>query len=458
MAPVATIEAPKIITPKTPPAASKQEPLSRAVLMVALDEEYKGHLCVLPLQDGDNSQPLQTTLMLDGSVSNKKIREVLRDLRWRVQRGNPCYVVIPSEDVLLLIEEFPSTDMNEIRVMAEGLVQGMIELDQSEHVLLIHDLYRDAASTVCALAVVPRKRLQKIFECVQKLGITNPRFVLDVVGLWQISGEVLTDGFWGRVVKDDASALVIVKALKIVNGVIRTVRQRFYYRESIDDHWVDTLAHQLFPDEFEHEHDPGITWFVSHRSLESPAHLIDFCRLAANGKIINFEPQPGFWKEHLKLQAQKRQIRAGLTFIGICYALFILYMTAMAVWHWHEQTRLNTYFAQNDQAYREAVQTSDELKRAQDSLKSSETSLEVLRQINDVRPDELTLKAFDHNFHEKLVIQGLAGENQRATVRDFVLALRNNPLFSRAEDPDFHAEENGLGWTVKILLRDPTTP
>ena len=114
----------------------------RAILTVWMSQALKTHLCFLPLQKGEEAKVRQADLMLDGSISPKKIKEALRELGWRGQRENPCFVVIPSEDVLLLIQEFPTKDPNEARIMAEGWMQGMVELDQKDHILLIHGLHR----------------------------------------------------------------------------------------------------------------------------------------------------------------------------------------------------------------------------------------------------------------------------------------------------------------------------
>jgi hypothetical protein len=448
---VTAVPMPKPVAPRV------EAQVARSVLLVALDDALKGDFCVLPIQGSETALPAQTTFMLDGSVSSKKIRDTVRDLGWRVQRGNLCYVVVPSEDVLLLIEEFPSKDTNEVRVMAEGLVQSMVELNADEHVLLIHEIHVSESSTVCALAVFARKRLQRIFESVQKLGITNPRFVLDVVGVWQVSQDVVANGFWGRVVKDEGSPKTIVKCLKVVNGVIRSVRQRFYYREQIEEEWLSGLFHELFPDELEVENDPGITWYVSHRSGESPAHLVDLCRLAAKGKLISFEPQPGFWKEHLQRQEVKRRwVMAGWT-SGIVYILFMLYLAGTSVWQWYETGRLDRTVLEQNDAYTEAKLIENELRDVRASLDPSGNVLEVLRQIAEPRPDDVILRYFSFKLGKEVFFRGNAPSGSRAT--EFEEALTQNRLFKGAKATDLSRQSNGSwDWKITIPLQSGTKP
>ncbi len=403
---------------------------SRMLLMVSIDAASKAHFCALPLQESQATGPKETTLMLDGSVPTLVVRRALRDLGWRNQRGDPCYVILPSEDVLLLIEEFPTRDLNEVRAMADGLIQGMVELDQKEHSLSIHVLHAGASSTVCALAVFYRKRVERIFECMQRLGITNPRFVLDVIGLWQVSKDVAANGFWGRAVKDDATPRVVVKGLKVVDGVVRAVRQRFYVREEVDEAWLKSIACELFPQEFQAESNHGITWDVSQRAVESPAHMADLCRLAASGHLINFELEPTFWKEHLRRQRKRRGLAAVAVMSTAVYALFLLCLMGVSIWQWYKGGQLKQLLEEQKHPYQEVMQVKEELDAARASALPTGNVLEVLSRITESLPESFTYTSFAYRFQESVKLKGVAPEKD--LVYGFSDKLKENPLFTGA--------------------------
>lgn len=439
--------------PKSNAALKAEARSPRAILTVWMSQTLKAHLCFLPLQKGEEAEARQADLILDGSVPPKKIKEALRELGWRGQRENPCFVVIPSEDVLLLIQEFPTRDPDEARIMAEGWMQGMVELDQNEHILLIHELHRSQSSTVCALAVFARDRLQRIFENVQKLGITNPHFVLDIVGLWQVSGEVIENGFWGHILKDESKNLLIVKGLKIVDGVVRTVRQRIYYREQVDEAWIQTLAAELFPEEFREGNEHGMTWRISHRSAEAPSHLIDVTHLAAEERLVHFEPQPGFWKEHLRRQhKRKAMITTACGAVG-CYLLFILYLITASILQWHESKKLNHLYQSQEPAYRKAMDTKTELAAVRASLNPSGNALEVLRQVVEAMPEGIVINYYNYRFQDTVQFSGIAVQD--TLVNTFASELQKNSLFKGATigSNNRDSQTGKFTWDIKIPLK-----
>jgi len=450
------LSAPSILAPE--PAGAKQDArATRSVLMISIDDEGEAILCASPLQGFGNVEPRQATVNLGASVSQKKIRQILRDLRWRNQRGNPCYVVVPSEHVLLLVEEFPTTDKEEARIMAEGLVQGLVELDPAEHVMLMQDLHRGTSNMMCALAIFERRRLQQIFEWVHKLGVSEPRFVLDVLALWQVSGHAAPDEYWGRVVRDEASSRVIVKGLKIQGGVLRAACQRYYHRNEVNEAWVATLGPELFPDDFKEGQSPGITWYLSGRGHDSPAHMANLCRTSATAGLIHFEPPSGFWSGYLYRQRRRRFIRAITTAAVSGYLFLVASLVVLGIFQWNEIHQLQQIQEQQGPAYRDAVQLNRELTMLRESLNPSGNALEMLRQLAEAMPETLTLDSFSYRFQENLKLRGTATQSE--AVYDLVGKLRDNPAFKNAKVDSVgeNSAGGGVNWQVTVSLQTAPT-
>ncbi len=447
-----SLSVPSILPPEPvlTPSLKQDVRVTRSVLMISIDDNGQAMLCASPIQGFGNVEPRQAMVNLDESMSRKKIRQILRDLRWRNQRGNPCYVVVPSEHVLLLVEEFPTTDVDEARVMAEGLVQGLVELDSAEHVMLMQDLHRSSASIVCALAIFERKRLQQIFEWVHKLGVSEPRFVLDVLALWQVSGPTAPDEYWGRVIKEPEAARVLVKGLKIENGVLRAACQRYYHREDADEAWVTTLGSELFPDDFKDGNSPGITWYISARGSDSASHVVNLCRKSATEGLIHFEPPREFWSDYLRLQRRKRLMK-GLVVIGsVTYALLVAGLITAGIFQWNDIHQLEQTKLRQEPDYKDAKQLKRDLMAVLESQNPSGNALEMLRQLGEAMPETVTLESFSYRFQESLKLRGTA--TQADAVYDLVQKLKYNPSFvnAKVDSVGENPGSGGVNWQVTV--------
>ncbi len=450
-----SLSASSIIPPEpgSEAAAKRDARSTRSVLMIWMDDNGDAMLCASPIQGFGTVEPRQANLNLSGPLSRKRVRNLLRDLQWRNQRGSPCYVVMPSEHVLLQVEEFPTTDVDEAAVMAEGLVQGLVELDPAEHVMLMRDLHRGPNHIVCALAIFERKRLQQIFEWVHKLGVSEPRFVLDVLAMWQVSGHTAADEYWGRVVKEPGTDRVLVKGLKIEHGVLRAACQRYYHRPEVNEEWVATLGAEIFPDNFREGDSPGITWYVSTRGPDSPSHLVNLCRMSATEGLIHFEPPRGFWSDYLRIQRRKRAVKGLIQFAIGAYLLLILGLVGAGIFQWSQIRKLERL--QNDQepAYKEALLVKHELDAIKASQNPSGNALEMLRQLGESMPDTITLENFNYHFQDYLKLRGTA--NQSEAVYDFVTRMRDNPAFRSIQQDGAMGDRpgGGVNWQVIVPLK-----
>lgn len=439
------------------PAGRTEGRFSRVAMMVSIDAATsKAHLCLLPSKEGEGNVPKQAVLALDGTLSAKAVKQALRELGWRAQRGNSVFVVVPSEESLMLVEEFPTADSNEAVAMADGLVKGMVELEPGDHVHSVAVLHHGVARTSCAIAVFQRERLEQLFGFLQKLGIRDARFVLDVMGLWQISEDAASDGYWGWVVKDASSSRGVAKALKVRDGVIRAVRQQFFQGAVEDVAFWEPLGGRLFPEEAAKGSPIPVSWHLAQRSMDSPPHLGDFCRLAASGRIVCFEMQPDFWKTQLKRQSARRQTRWAVAAVAACYLLFILYLGGLSFLQWRNNQELRRTSRGQEAAYREAMEIKRRLAAVHASQNPGGTVLEVLRQIVEVMPEGMIFENFSFRFSESVKLRGTSARSE--AVYDFVGQLRKNPCFKNAKVDSMGANQPGgaVTWQIVIPLQAPS--
>jgi len=468
--------------------SGKESAAARSVMVVAMDSSGLAHLCTVRVTDSTVSEPRQTTLMLDGSATASLIRKSLRELEWRGQRGDLCFVVVPSEEVLIRIEEFPTTDPKEAQAMAEGVLQGMVELDPADHILSTRILSTGGSQTICALAVFHRQRIEKLFGTFQRLGIADPQFVVDVFGEWVASGERIRTGCWGTWRRDEKSSRVAVKVLQVVDGVIRGLRQRLYFREQSDPEWFASLETEFLPEERQENGTaaPIITWQQPAEGAASSGRLLAYVNLAAQGRIAHFQLQPGFWREHLKRQRVRRGVTTSTALAAVCYLLFLVYLTGASAWQWYQGGKLQRTRDAQETEYRKAVDLKDELDALEAHEIPSRNVLEVLLQIvEESMPREFVLTDFTYEYQlkrqasksstvgkgrtplstsgrsggsleklsKRVLIKGTAPDAR--SVLDFKTKLGQNSLFLDVQDePISSAEGQGKGvrWAFTLIL------
>lgn len=426
-------------------------PSAGVILLVFVNRMVsRTEACVLPRDRIPAGDIRPTSIALDGSVSRKAIRQTLREMGWRGPRGDAAWLVIPSEEIYLHIEEFPTTDPDDATTMAEGWFKGMTELDPSEHILAAHVLHRGTSRTVCALAVFQRERLLRLFGFLEMLGISSARFVPDVVALWQVSPDAATDGFWGRIVRNETGPRMIAQVIQVKDGVIRAARQRFFQCDAVDERSLEGLNIELFPDEFGNGTRPAISWHVSSGASEPSPDAAEIGRLAGKGALVSFEPEPDFWKAQLRQRRNRRRLIAGLALAGAAYAIFLLFLVTLSVRQWREDRHLREATRSQEAAYRKAVDIRRQLVAVRASLDPASRALEVLRQIAECMPEGITLENFSFRFQESAKLRGIS--TQSDAVYDFVGKLRTLTPFKNAKVDSVGTNPSGGGVTWQVVI------
>ncbi len=430
--------------------------LSHSMMMVSVDANNQADLCILQHQDGKAGDSKHITFMLDGSVSLKKIKKILRDLQWRSQRGQSSFVVVPSEDVFLMVEEFPSTDLKEVHAMAEGIMQSLVELESEEHTLSTSILHRGTSSTLCAIAIFQKERIERVFKGVQKLGVTTPRFIVDVLADWIVSRENSDHGFWGVVMKGE-NGRAIVKALKVTEGVVQAIRQRFYFCSETNASWLKKVGNDLFPEELRDQdlsssNRPAIQWHLIEKANPVSQQLESYSQQEVAGKLISFELQPKFWKQHLERQSKRRRwLTAAWLFSGV-YGLGISILTIFSIWFSYQEDDYAKRKTNQEPAYIEAKQIEKDLAAVQASQSPTGNPLELLVEIDKPRPPEVTFTKFDYVFQGELKLMGIATRKEAAL--DYIQELRKNPSIKTMSVPEGDIKpDRSYHWRVGMKLQ-----
>ncbi len=455
-------ESASLETPPVPgPAPKSRMRASRGVFLVALDNMGGVDLCVLSPQGGEAAEPHFARVTLDGGASAAKLRQAFRELPLKPQSGSPIHILIPSEDLFLRVEEFPSVDPQELQTMAEGVMQGLVELDAKDHSMAHRVLSRGEAKSVCLLAIFHRERIERVFEILQRLGITHPLFVVDLLADWTASSAAIQEGCWGWASVVPGGNKVVLKALKISTGVIRDVRQRFYDRPEIDAAWLVERESELFPEDFagQDRSEPSkFSWHVAEKAADMKSRLGAYVRLIAEGRLTGLELQPVFWREHLKKHRIRRiLIRAGAA-LAVLYAAFLITLGGAAWWMAHEHRQQSLRQAGQETGFKAAMEVKRELAAVRAGMDPSGSALEVLRQVVEPMPEGLVLESFSFRAREDVKLRGIGTASEG--VYDFVGRLRTNPLFrgAKVESVGAAPERGGVTWQVAIPLQTASAP
>ncbi len=424
---------------------------------MAWDSQGEVDFCVLPTSGDERTEPRLVRLKFDAAFSGAKLRQAFRDLPIRPQRGTPVHVLVPSEDLLLLTEEFPSLEDEEVRTMAGGVMQGLTELDAEEHCMAYQILSRSASSTLCLLAIFHRKRIECIFENLQRLGISRPFFVVDVLADGVMSGAAAHDGRWGWASATRDGNGVILKVLETAGVLVRTIRQRFYEHHDLDAAWLQERDVDFFPEDVPDAgrgEDGKISWQVG----DGAQHLGACARLIAEGRLTGLELQPVFWQERLRQRKVRRVLaRVGIVLAGI-YLVFLAGLGGLSVWQAHEQGVQSAQLKRQEGDFKAAMEVEHDLAMVRASLNPSNSAIEVLRQIVEPMTEGIVLENFSFRAKEGVKMRGTGTASE--AVYDFVGRLRAIPLFhgAKVESVGAAPERGGVTWQVMIPLKPISAP
>jgi hypothetical protein len=430
---------------KTPP------PMRRAVLAIVIDSSSsRAHLAFLPGGNEGQAAVRRSTVMLDETMTTRAVRQAVRELGWRGQAGDMACLLVSSEEVLVRVEEFPTTDPNEARTMAEGVCGVLLGTDVASYVSSIQVLHRGSTRTVCALAVFRKERLERSFTALRKLGIENACFVLDSTVAWQTASATIRDGYWGRVLGNEDGRRSAVCVMKIQEGVIRSLRQRCYDRSVASASEAEAIAAELFPEEVREGAALPVQWLMTAGSAGAPEHLEKAVHLAAGGGLLAFEMQPDFWREQLRCDRNRRRGFAIAVALAAAYVLFLLYLGGANFMKWREDKRLQQELRGQASSFREAMDLKRRLASVRASLDPSSNALEVLRQVGENLPEGMTLENFSFRFQESVKLRGVSTQSE--LVYDFAGKLRRIPTFRNAKVDSVGANPSGGGVTWQMIV------
>ncbi len=415
---------------------------ARMALLIHLNDAQHASLCLALFLDGKDLDVRVDEIPLDGTLSDAAIQARLRRMGWRASRSNPCYVVMRSEDALLWIEEFPSVDPVEIRAMADGRLQGMIELESEFHGIACEPLHRGDSFSVCALSIFKRARVEPILEWAGRLGLGQPRFVMDALA----GARTEQDGSWAWVVRRSPSRALLCSA-KVDGGVARTFHQRIYNGMDADASGKDSFAREIFGNAT----GLPVQWRVACEENGLSRPLEDFARLAMAGSLVSFECHPASWIERLQRERTQRTQRQAIGLAAACYAGFLCYLAATTVNQKFENTRLQQSLHQQEKSFVAAMDAKRDLARAGAGANESGNVLEMMRQIGEPMPEGVTLESFTYHFQDSLKLRGTASDGE--TIYDFVARLRENHLFRGTRVESIAASGKGVSWQVIAPLQ-----
>jgi hypothetical protein len=426
-------------------------PTRHAVLAMAIDSSSsRAHLAFLPGGNEVQAEVRRSTVMLGETTTTRAVRQRVRELGWRGQAGDLACLMISSEEVLVRVEEYPTTDPNEARTMAEGAFGALLGSDAAKYVSSIQVLHRGSNRTVCALAVFKRERLERSFAALRKLGIENACFALDSTVAWQSASAPVRDGYWGRIFRSGDGNRSTACLLQIQEGVIRSFRQRCYDRSFADASEAEAVAAELFPEEMREDNSLPVRWEITADPAGAPEHLVEAVRLAAGGDLLAFEMQPDFWREQLRHDRNRRRSFAITGALAAIYVLFLLHLGGASFMNWQEDKQLQQELRGQASSFKEAMELKRQLAAVRASLDPSSSALEVLRQIGENLPEGMTIENFSFRFQESVKLRGVSTQSE--LVYDFVGKLRRVPTFRNAKVDSVGANPSGGGVTWQMII------
>lgn len=417
------------------------------------------------------SEPLPAAI--ENQTTAQRFQTTAQALRRRVDlQEHRIVTAIACEEVLCQTLRLPTTTAGELQQMLDLQMDNLTPLPIEEVVYSFEALETTANDTRVLVALARKSVVNERVAALEAAGWKPERVSID--GL-----AVLRDLLRRGVLPADANlnTLVLISPLAVnfftfSGGQVLAVRSVLLGSALLSDPGTQLIIEEelnrtLVAAEVER---PGLTmgaisfatWTESLRAPladlagrwrgsatvlsngSSPDPVRSLCFESARAEIPQLNLLPAEWRQR-RQQARFRQmmIRGGIA-VAVVYALAV---AAFLVWIGIKSNRLNRLDAdlkKGQPQFRETQELRKTLLTMQRLLDTEHSSLEVLREVSRVMPENVKLNGFTFKKDESVKLRAQA--QSAGVANDFISRLETSPLFSKVS-PEAMRSDPATGLT-----------
>lgn len=362
-------------------------------------------------------------------------------------------LAVPTQQTLLRVARFPTSDLAEIRSMAELQVDKFspFPLDHIHLGLEVLDLQEGATRTL--IAAVQRDHVQKLGALARQLDLAPRAVDIDVLGWWHLlsaSGEIKKEGREILLLVDEHSTEMII----VQQGVPVLFRALDAYRAENGAESAAEVADEINFTLTTMESEWGIMAAaplqVWHRAEVAPEFL-DGLRQGCACEVVTWPLErlpplseglarralardelmidlaPAEWgQEFANRRVQRTALAVAAGLVGVWLLVFLAGLAALQL----QKSRTGRLKA----AYNAVARTADEVRQVKDQVESlsrysdrSRSGLECLREVTALLPPGVELSSFEYQKYDKVFLRGSSDASD--PVYDFFKQLEGSEMF-----------------------------
>ncbi len=406
--------------------------------------------------DRQTSAPLPAAQ--EGVDSSTRFGSAVQQLRAQVDpRAHRIITAVGGEDVFCQMLRLPTADAGELKQMLDLQIDNLTPLPAEDVVYSFELLETTGGETRLLLAVASKTAVNERVAALEAAGLPAEVVCVDALAVFR---ELSRREVLPRDDKLNALVLVSPSATNIIihsRGNLVALRSLVLGSHGIAEAETQTAIHEelqrtLVATEVDH---PGAetgrvmfaTWsdtlregvaelargwgasaeFLSNGSAPTPS--VSVCMETARAGAIRLNLLPEEWRERRRAAKLRRTVIRGAIAVASAYVLALLvFLTAMGVQQ-ARVTGLQSKIAALQGKYDNVRKLHKTLVTLQKQLDTKYSSLEVLREVSLLLPDNVKLNGFTFKKDDSVTLRAQA--QSAALAHEYISRLEKRELFSK---------------------------
>ncbi|HEY8241217.1 MAG TPA: hypothetical protein VIH35_07220 [Kiritimatiellia bacterium] len=390
-------------------------------------------------------------------------------------------LALPTELILLRVVRFPTTDLAEIRGMADLQVDKFSPFPADLMSVAVEVLdQKDGASRVL-IAAIQREYVDKLGSLFNAVELFPREVDIAILGWWRIlkdHGEIPATGRHMVLVIDEHSTeLAVVQdgvpvmfralgshaGLSAAEAAAEIAEEINYTLTTIETEWgaQDTLSLRVWhwdasPDEFPNRLKQDCEVPVDTRHLEGlPALAEGLARRAMERSPAMLDLAPPQWREAILSRATKKKFLVG---VGSVLAVWLVAMGILygaVAWRSGAVGRLKGRVDALKEPRAQVLKIKSQVEALERYASRSDSPIECLMVVSTRLPGGVDLTQFSYKKYEDVNLRGQSRDS--AAIYDFFKALEEESLFLKVTPGRITDSPQGSQFDVTMVLPEEGT-
>jgi hypothetical protein len=401
------------------------------------------------------SAPLPTE---PGLETKARWEIAVRQLRTELDpREHRIVTAVGAENVFCQTIRLPTTDTGELKQMLDLQIDNLTPLPVDEVVYSFEPIEVTGTETHLLVAVARKSTVNERVAALEEVGLQPEAVAVDALAVFRemmrqavlpsderLNAFILVSPAATNIIIHSRAKIVAVRSLVLGSHGIAQPEARTPIWEE--------LQRTLVAGEVER---PGIetgraqfaTWSESLRTEvaelaqgwsgtaeflsngSSPSPSVSVCLDTARTDVAHLNLLPDEWRVTRRIARVRRSLIRGAIAIGAVYLVALLAFSTLVVWENSQLNGVQTKINRTQSEYEKVRTLHKTLVAMEKQLDTKYSSLEVLREVGALMPDNVKLNGYTFKRDDTVTLRAQAQTATLAT--DFISRLEKSELFSK---------------------------